>query len=62
MLDDALRAKLDQASATLVEMFPPLWRQLYDGCAKEGFSDSESLELVKAYILSQAANGINGTT
>ena len=61
MLDDAERANYEQAEALLVELFPPLWRQLYDGCVKQGFTEEQSLALLKAYILSQSSYGIHGT-
>jgi len=61
MLDEKLRAELDQASAGLIELFPPLWWGLFQSCIAEGFTEVQALELVKAYILSQAAGGVKGT-
>lgn len=56
MLDAKQRAEIDQAMAAMVEMFPPLWRRLYEGCKAEGFSEVDSLSLLKTYILSQCRN------
>jgi hypothetical protein len=61
MLDDKERAEFDQAQATLVETFPPLWRGLYRNCMEVGFSEEEAMELVKTYILSCSPNGVKGT-
>ena len=60
MLDDKKRAELDQASASLGESFPLLWRSIYRNCLLEGFDKSESFRLVQTYILSNAPNGIRG--
>ena len=51
--------QLDEASTTITAVFPPLWRQLYLGLLEEGFDDRQSLSLVKTYILSQCAGGVN---
>ena len=50
MLDPKQRAELDQASSALSEMLPQLWRAMYLGLMFEGFTEAQSLELVKAYI------------
>lgn len=42
--------ELDQSIATIVEMFPIMWWGLYNGCVKQGFTEYQALELVKAYI------------
>lgn len=60
MLDARMAAQLEQSCATLSEFMPPLWRGLYDGCIASGFTDAQSIELVKAYILSQSPYGVNG--
>lgn len=57
MLDDKVRAELDQSRAAIIEVFPSIWRGLYLACVKEGFSELEAMELVKTYILSQGNNG-----
>lgn len=60
--DQANRQRqLDEAVTQATDLFPPMWRSLHDKCRSEGFSDSESLQLVKAYILSQCPYGIRGT-
>lgn len=59
MLDDKIRSELDQASAAMVEMLPPLWRRLYQKCIEVGFTETASLQLVKTYILSAGTNGID---
>lgn len=58
MLDEKLRAELDQAIAGMKEMMPPLWRQLFESCQEVGFDKGQALELVKAYILAQNPWGI----
>ena len=57
MLDEKMQAMVEQAQATMVEMWPPLWKQLYQKCMKEGFNENQSMELVKAYILSTNIHG-----
>jgi hypothetical protein len=42
----------------MIEMYPVLWRGLHQGCAKEGFTEAQSLTLVVVYILSQNPQGI----
>ncbi len=46
--------KYDQASAFIAEAMPPFWRQLFDGCVKEGFSEDQALQLVKAHLFASA--------
>lgn len=60
MLDAKMNSQLEQSRAALGEYMPPLWRALYDGCLASGFTEPQSLELVKAYILSQSPFGVNG--
>lgn len=60
MLDQKMAAMIEQGRATMIEYMPPLWRGLYEASIREGFSQSESLELLKAYILSQCPHGVNG--
>lgn len=47
-------AKADQASKALADLLPSLWRGIYKGCVNQGFSESESLELLKIYITATA--------
>lgn len=63
MLDPEMIAKLEQAAAAMLEVAPVLskqWKALYDGCMNEGFTAEQSMQLVKAYILSQNPHGIRG--
>ena len=57
MLDEKMRAQLDQSSALLAEMLPPLWWGLYRACVDEGFTESQALELVKTYLSSTVRVG-----
>lgn len=43
-------AELDQAKAELKELFPAMWKSIYDGCLDEGFTEAQSMELLKAFI------------
>ena len=58
MLNDKQRSDLEQAIAGMREVFPSSWRQLYEGCIEEGFTEKQSMDLVKTYILSQNPFGI----
>ena len=60
MLDDNLRAELDQASAGLSEMLPPLWRGIYMNLQEQDFTPEESMDLLKTYIIGQNPHGTNG--
>lgn len=43
--------EVEQATAFITEHLPSLWRQIYDNCIKEGFTEKQSMELLKTYIL-----------
>ena len=43
-------ADMDQANRMLCDALPGLWWGLYEGCLNQGFSEDQSLELVKEYI------------
>jgi hypothetical protein len=58
MIDDKKRSELEQSIAAMRELFPHCWRALYDGCISENFSEAQSMDLVKTYILSQNPHGI----
>ena len=58
MIDPKKQAEMDQMSSTIAELCPPLWRALFKGCCREGFSEEQSLELVKAFILKDNCEGI----
>jgi hypothetical protein len=49
-------SKLDQSTALIAEICPPHWRRLYENCIREGFLESQALELVKTYIISTGSN------
>lgn len=53
MLDDKKRLEFDQQIAVFVEFMPITWRQLYVRLNEEGFTERQSLELVKAYIMAE---------
>lgn len=44
------RAKLDQAIAKGTEMFPMVWRSLYENCLIHKFTEEQALKLVCTYI------------
>jgi len=50
MIDDKTRAEIDQATAALVEMLPPVCWGLYCGNVKEGFTEAQAMRLVEVYI------------
>jgi hypothetical protein len=52
-MDSKKQAELDQAAALLGDNLPILWYRLYQKCLDVGFSDLQSMEIVKAYIVSQ---------
>ncbi len=56
--DDIARiAEIDQATAELSGMLPTLWKSLYDGCINKGFSQSQSMSLVMAWIRATTQRG-----
>lgn len=57
MLDGPERQNLEQAIAQAGEIFPRTWREVFNGCIREGFNHHESMELLKTYILSQNPHG-----
>jgi len=61
MLNEKLRAEIDQATTGLIEVIPPVWRGLFQGCIAEGFTAEQAMELVKAYILANGTGGVKGT-
>ncbi|MCK9569130.1 hypothetical protein M0R72_09325 [Candidatus Pacearchaeota archaeon] len=58
MLNDKERAELDQAMAACAEMFPRMWRSLYEGLKSEGFTEEQAMRLLIAHILSQNIKGL----
>lgn len=49
MLDPKKIAQLDQERASLVEMLPPLWWELYQANIAQGFTPEEAMHLVCLY-------------
>lgn len=56
MLNDQKRAELDQAMVAIAEFLPPLWRQLYIKLIEQEFTETQSLELVKTYIMASCGS------
>lgn len=50
MFNDAMRANLDQNLAMMGEIIPRLAKQFYDGFLSVGFTELQSLELVKSQL------------
>jgi len=42
--------QLDENTTLMIDTFPSIWRGLYVGLCKEGFTELESFDLVKAFI------------
>ena len=57
MIDSKKQAELDQALTQHSEFFPSLWRGLFLGCVRQGFSKPEAFDLLKTYILSSGSKG-----
>ena len=57
MIEPWEQAKLDQAMAELNDVLPSLWRSLYDGCRREGFTRDQAMALVIAFICSGTVTG-----
>lgn len=43
--------ELDQALAQSVDTFPTLWWGIYKNCIKEGFTEEQTMELLKTWII-----------
>ena len=56
MINEKLRAKIDQAISFMIEVYPVQWRQLYLKLIEEGFTKTESLELLKTFITTNCKN------
>jgi hypothetical protein len=57
MLDAKIISDIEQARSALVELMPPLWKSLFDSCVSQGFSESDAMRLVCAYIVGQSPHG-----
>jgi len=55
MLDEKKRQLLEQAVAELSEVTPRMCWSLYLQFRKEGFSDDQSFDLVKAHLMALSA-------
>ncbi len=60
MLDPKVAAETAQSIAAVSEMFPPMWWGLYKGNLDQGFTESQSLSLVKTFIMSMGNYGNGG--
>lgn len=53
-MNDNNRHDLDQKSALMGDLFPGLWKRIYDNLLVEGFTELQAMELLKAFIVGQA--------
>lgn len=51
MLDPKKQQEIDQSAAFIGEQLPPVWKRIYDNCVAQGFSEVDSLQLVKTYMI-----------
>lgn len=51
------KAQFDQNAATIADMMVPLWSRIYRTCVQYGFTEGDSMMLLKTYILSQNPHG-----
>jgi hypothetical protein len=62
-MSDDQRAKivkaqeLEQEMAKLVDIFPRVWKGLYQRLMDEGFKEPQAMELLKAYIVGSSGGG-----
>ena len=56
MINEKLRAEIDQAISFMIEVYPVQWRQLYLKLIEEGFTKVEALDLVKTFITTNCKN------
>lgn len=40
----------DEVTTMMANSFPPYWWKLYSNLVKEGFSESQAMDLLKTYI------------
>lgn len=50
VLDDEMRSELEQAQAVLTETLPPLLWGMYEALKKQGFTESQAMDLVNTYL------------
>jgi len=57
--EEAKRSQqLEQSLASARDLIPRLWRQIYLGCVRQGFTPDEAFKLTQTYIMS--VNNQNG--
>ena len=49
--------QFEQNSAMMADVFPVTWRRIYVNLVREGFTEEQSLSLLKAYIAGMAGGG-----
>ena len=54
MLDNGKMAKIDQGQAFLIEYLPKTWYGIYKNCIREGFTEEQTMSLLKSYVASLA--------
>lgn len=57
MLNPKEQHDAEQGSAYLAEFLPPAWWGIYSGCLKEGFSEAQSFELVRSWMMAMCMRG-----
>lgn len=50
MLDPSLIAIWDQRAQYVGEVLPLFWRRIFDGCVDQGFSEQQSLDLLRDLV------------
>lgn len=50
MIDPKMISDMEQAQEAIVELLPSLWRKMHIKMIKEGFTEEQSIELLKEYI------------
>jgi len=58
-MSDRIKAEAEQAQAWLCDTLPPMWKRMYDRLISEGFSEKQSLTLLKTYVHASAGGSIN---
>lgn len=49
-------AEYDQNAKLVLDVIPSFWKQMYVSLIKEGFSETQSMEILKTYITASALN------
>ncbi len=54
------QGELDQALAMVADNWPPVWFRIFTNLKERGFTEDQSMDLLKTYIIAtQATNGVN---